>query len=115
MVPEVNPAPIRILHAVEDLKIGGMERVIASIVNGLDPARYDTQVLCLTRGGVVADELTCRGVSVTTLGLDNYHHPNQLLALYRWLRGQKIQILHTTDISPVPLRDWPVFSLVSRR
>jgi len=95
MAPEVNPAPIRVLHAVEDLKIGGMERVIASIVTGLDPAKYDTQVLCLTRGGAVADELTGRGISVTTLGLGNYHHPSQLFALYRWLRGQKIQILHT--------------------
>ena len=95
MAPEVNPAPIRVLHAEEDLKIGGMERVIASIVTGLDPARYDPRVLCLTQGGAVADELTGRGISVTTLGLGNYHHPSQLLALYRWLRGEKIQILHT--------------------
>jgi len=95
MAPEVNPTPIRVLHAVEDLKIGGMERVIASIVTGLDPAKYDTQVLCLTRGGAVADALTGQGVSVTTLGLDNYHYPSHLLTLYRWLRGQKIQILHT--------------------
>lgn len=90
----LNPS-IRVLHVVEDMKVGGMERVIASIVTGLDPAKYVTQVLCLSRGGTVADELTGQGFSVTTLGLDNYHHPSQFLTLYHWLRGQKIQILHT--------------------
>ncbi|MBN2438703.1 MAG: glycosyltransferase [Deltaproteobacteria bacterium] len=87
--------PVNVLHAVEDLKIGGMERVIASIVTGLDPVKYAAHVLCLTRGGTVADELIRQGVPVTILGLDNYHRPGQLLALCRWLRGNNCHILHT--------------------
>lgn len=86
---------MRVLHAVEDMKIGGMERVIASIANRLDPARYAVHVLCLARGGALADELVRHGVPVTILGLDNYHRPGQILLLYRWLRKHPCHILHT--------------------
>jgi glycosyltransferase involved in cell wall biosynthesis len=87
--------PVKVIHAVEDLKIGGMERVIASIVTGLDPVKYEAHVLCLTRGGTVADELLRQGVSVTILRIDNYHSPGQFLALCRWLRKKNYHILHT--------------------
>ena len=87
--------PVTVLHAVEDLKVGGMERVIASIVTRLNPARYASRVLCVTRGGAVADELSRKGVPVTVLGLDNYHRPGQLLSLYRWLRKNPCHILHS--------------------
>lgn len=86
---------MKVLHAVEDLKIGGMERVIASIATGLDPVRYAPHVLCVTRGGAVADDLIGKGVPLTVLGLDNYHHPGQILALCRWLRRNPCHILHT--------------------
>jgi glycosyltransferase involved in cell wall biosynthesis len=97
MEPEMGTVmkQVKVLHAVEDLNIGGMERVIASIVTGLDPAKYEAHVLCLARGGTIADEMTRLNVHVTILGLDNYHHPSQILALYRWLRVEKCHILHT--------------------
>lgn len=86
---------VKVLHAVEDLKVGGMERVIASFVTGLDPTKFESHVVCLTRGGIVADELTRQGIPVTILGIDNYHRPGQILALGNWLRRGKYHILHT--------------------
>ncbi|HOK06802.1 MAG TPA: glycosyltransferase [Syntrophales bacterium] len=88
------PNPIKVVHAVEDLKIGGMERVIASIVTGLDRNRFDTRVLCLTRGGAVADDLSRQGVNLTVLGIDNYHRPSQIFRLFRWLKRERCHILH---------------------
>jgi glycosyltransferase involved in cell wall biosynthesis len=85
---------VKVLHAVEDLKVGGMERVIASIVTELNPAKYAVHVLCLNKGGAVADELIRQRVPVTILGLDNYHRPGQILALCRWLRGGNYHVLH---------------------
>ncbi|MBK7552826.1 MAG: hypothetical protein IPI61_14735 [Syntrophaceae bacterium] len=35
----------RVLHIVEDLKMGGLERVIQTIVLGIDPRRYAAEVL----------------------------------------------------------------------
>lgn len=46
-----------VLHIVEDLNIGGLERVIESIVVGLNKNKYNVQVWCLTKGGAIAEGL----------------------------------------------------------
>jgi len=86
---------IKVLHLVEDLKIGGLERVIESIVTGLDKDRYDAEVWCLARGGQIAEELIDKGVSVKILGMKSYYNPLKIIALSRLMRKEKIKILHT--------------------
>lgn len=85
----------KVLHIVEDLKIGGLERVIASIVLGLDKTRYLSLVWCLSRGGEIAEELTNKGVEVKILGMNSYHNPLQIIALSRLIKKSKIDIIHT--------------------
>ena len=86
---------IKILHLVEDLKIGGLERVIESIVTGLDKDRYDAEVWCLAHGGEIAEELIDRGVSVKILGMKSYYNPLRIIALSRLIREKGVEILHT--------------------
>ena len=86
---------IKVLHLVEDLKIGGLERVIESIVTGLDKDRYDAEVWCLVRGGQIADELIDMEVSVKILGMKSYYNPLRVAALSQLMRKEKIEILHT--------------------
>lgn len=85
----------KVLHLVEDLRIGGLERVIASIVLGLDRAEYEVHVWCLTRGGEIAEELIEKGVSVRVFGMHTYHNPLHVFALSRLIRKEDIHILHT--------------------
>lgn len=85
----------RILHVVEDLKIGGLERVIELIVLGLDRRKYDVEVWCLARGGAIADELKQRGVPVEVLGLHSYHDPVNVFILARRMRRGRFHIVHT--------------------
>lgn len=84
----------KVVHIVEDLRIGGLERVIASMVLGLDKTRYDLEVWCLVRGGEIAEELAERGISVTILGIKSYHHPFQIAALSRLIRKSRADIIH---------------------
>ncbi len=86
---------IKVIHIVEDLKVGGLEKVIASLVLHLDSDKYDVQVYCLVRGGAIADELTARGVSVRVLHLKSYHDPLQVIALARIIRREAIQLIHS--------------------
>ena len=51
----------KILHIVEDLNMGGLERVIETIVLGLNRQRYDVSVWCLARGGAIAEEMVNSG------------------------------------------------------
>lgn len=85
----------KVLHLVEDLKIGGLERVIASIVLGLDRTRYDVEAWCLVRGGEIAEELVEKGIGVKILGMNSYHNPLQIVALSRLIKKSRIDIIHT--------------------
>jgi glycosyltransferase involved in cell wall biosynthesis len=38
----------RVLHVIQNLNYGGMERVLSDLVHGCDPDRFESHVLCLT-------------------------------------------------------------------
>ncbi len=86
---------LKVIHLVEDLKIGGAERVIADTVLGLDRKKYDASVWCVTRGGETATELSERGIEVKILGISSYRNPLNTLKLTRLLRAARPDIVHT--------------------
>jgi glycosyltransferase involved in cell wall biosynthesis len=59
--------PLRVLHIVHELSRYGLQRVMQSIVQGLDRAHFQPEVCCL-RTGPVADELEAAGVPVHWAG-----------------------------------------------
>ena len=85
----------KIIHVVEDLNIGGLERVVQCIVQGLDRERYDVAVWCLARGGMIADELKRAGFPVEVLGLRSYHNPRNVWVLARLMRRGGFHVVHT--------------------
>lgn len=84
----------KVLHLVEDLGIGGLERIIASIVTNLDKNKYDTGVWCLSEGGEIAFDLIRSGINVKILGMKSYHNPLNIIALLQLMRRNRIKILH---------------------
>jgi glycosyltransferase involved in cell wall biosynthesis len=91
--------PVRVVYLIERLEIGGMERVMATIVTGLDRARYRARVLCLTGGGPIAEELRRAGVPVDCFEWDSRHRFKELVRLARWLRRHEVTVLHTHGYS----------------
>ncbi len=89
-----NPAK-KILHIVEDLKVGGLEKVLASIVLSLDPSKYDIQVWCLARGGDIAQALIEKGISVRILRMKSYHNPLNIARLALIMKRERFHIIHT--------------------
>lgn len=85
----------KVLHIVEDLKIGGIERVIASIVMGLNRSKYEVEVWCLAQGGEIAQELIGKGFPVVVLGMKSYYNPAQIMALSKLIRRSHIDLIHT--------------------
>jgi len=85
----------RILHIVEDLNMGGLERVIETIVLGLNRRRYDVEVWCLARGGAIAEELLALGVPVKILGLVSYYNPARIRELALMLKARRFDVVHT--------------------
>jgi glycosyltransferase involved in cell wall biosynthesis len=86
---------IKVIHVVEDLKVGGQEKVIASIATGLDPKKFNIEIWCLARGGAVADWLWQAGIPVRILNLSTYHRPLNIVRLARHMRRSRADIVHT--------------------
>jgi glycosyltransferase involved in cell wall biosynthesis len=86
---------INIVLIVEDLKLGGMERVIENIALHSDTEKFAMSVLCLSRGGDIADKLLSAGRDIEILGIHSYHNPLNIARLVKWLRKKKVDIVHT--------------------
>lgn len=86
---------VTVLHIVEDLQIGGLEKIIATIVLGLDKEKYQTVVWCLTSGGEIAEELIDKGITVRILGMDSYYNPLKIIGLSSLIKKNSVNIVHT--------------------
>jgi glycosyltransferase involved in cell wall biosynthesis len=84
----------RVIHIVEDLRIGGLERVVHNIVVNLDRARFDPEVWCLARGGEVAAEIATKGVPVHVSNMGQRPSPGFVLRLAGRLRRPGARIVH---------------------
>ena len=86
---------IKVVQLAEDLKVGGLERTLAYIVNNLDPSIFSVEVWCIARGGAIADELQKNGHLLRILNLNNYFNPWNVIQLAGLLRREKVSILHS--------------------
>ena len=58
---------VKILHLITGLGFGGAETMLANVVCGLDPARFQNKVISLTDAGVYGPSLAAAGVEVVPL------------------------------------------------
>ena len=89
--------PVRILHILQSLGFGGMENRIARLARGLDPKRFEVEVLVLrpSAGAEVDLGPARRHVFPIPPGL----HPLRLLALARFIRRGGYDVVHTHNWS----------------
>jgi len=86
--------PLRVVHLVEALGTGGLERVVQSLVRHADARRFRVEVLCAVRGGPLAAEIEASGTTVRVLGTAGYR-PRDILGAARLLKGIGADILHS--------------------
>jgi sugar transferase (PEP-CTERM/EpsH1 system associated) len=89
------PRPIKILHVVHSLEVGGLENGLINLVNRLDPDRFWHTICCLKRAGRLAQRIERKGIEVLELGLagNGFHFP--VLTLRRHFRRLAPDIVHT--------------------
>jgi len=92
--PAADQRRLKIVQVVQNLNYGGMERVLADIVSGLDRARFEPHVLVLQYLGRFAEGLErVAGLHVApSMTRWSMLHP---AALIRWLRTLAPHIVHT--------------------
>lgn len=90
-----DPAPLSILHVVESLDRGGLERVVCDLVREQRVRGHTVEVLCLFHLGGFAAELERAGISV--FAADKRRGPDlrALTRIRRVIRAGRHQLVHT--------------------
>ncbi len=91
---------IKILHVLDSLGVGGMERVVIDVVNGLDHSRFDQAVCCVSRKGEAAWRLR-DGVLCIDLGKGDGADYLAPLKIARVIRREAPDIVHSQSWSGV--------------
>ncbi len=90
---------INVVHLVEDLNVGGLERTIATIAFKINKDKFNIKVWCLVKGGKILDELRDNAIDVEILGMKSPHNPLFYIKLVRKLRNNGIHIAHTHGVT----------------
>ena len=90
MIAKDSETPLRIVHLIDSLSMGGAERMIVTFARYLRREEFALEVCCLQEPGPLAKEVETEGVSVTAMGQKNNYDPVVFPRLVRFLRrGRK--------------------------
>ena len=101
--------PIRIMHVVDHLGKGGLENGLASLIENLDPARFEHVVYAIRKLGPTADRLAQSRVQVICQGKKDSDSRFQIGRLARAIREVGPDIVHSRNwaaIEAVPAARW---------
>jgi glycosyltransferase involved in cell wall biosynthesis len=90
--------PVRVAFVISRLGVGGAERQLISLVNGVDRSRFAPLVVCLKDAGPLRDELAA-DVEVLALALSRGEDPRQTSRLATILREQGAGLVHCTNFN----------------
>jgi glycosyltransferase involved in cell wall biosynthesis len=80
-------AVIGVTHIIAGLAPDGAERMLHRLVAGMDPNRFENEVISLTDLGPMAEKIEAAGVRVRALGMHRGSaNPYHLIRLAAWLR-----------------------------
>ena len=92
-----NAEPIRIVHVITGLDPGGAERTMINVACGLDPRRFQSHVISLSRGYTLARVIHAAGIALTTLDAHPFRSlgVGPLWGVARALRRERPDIVQT--------------------
>jgi sugar transferase (PEP-CTERM/EpsH1 system associated) len=94
-------SPVRVVHVVQNLAIGGLERVVLNLATHADRAHFEPSIVCLGPGGPLVDAARSAGLAVHVLGKGAGFHPTAVLALARTVRREHAAIVHGHNAAPL--------------
>lgn len=89
---------MNIIHFVETLQRGGLERMVVDLVRMQHRAGHACRVICLFGSGVLADELTAEGIPVDTCNKRSGWDMRALARARSLIAEQGDVVLHTHNV-----------------
>jgi glycosyltransferase involved in cell wall biosynthesis len=87
----------RVVHVATRLPVGGMENVVASLVEGLPRQRYESGICCLEEADRLGLELRARGAEIVELGRRRRRELGLFFRLANIAAKKRVDILHCHD------------------
>ncbi len=88
--------PIRLMHIITGLEIGGAERSLHELLRATDRDQSVVEVVCLTREGPIGERIRALGVPVHALGLSrSMPNPLGIVRLSRMIRRFRPDVIQT--------------------
>lgn len=72
----MNTSPVRVLHVIDSLDLGGAQTVLSNLIGAMDRERFEVEVAAMHGRGVFWDDFTRLGIPVHSLS------PRKWLPLY---------------------------------
>ena len=99
-------APIRLCEIVNNFDLGGLEKVVLSLLDSLDPERFEVSVVCLKGAGALYDRVKLPRERVLILGADPSRPARRvdvsaLLEIRRFLAARRIEVVHAHNFAPL--------------
>lgn len=86
--------PLRLVHLLQGLEIGGLEMIVVHLLEALDPSRYRVQVVCYDQPGPLAHRLGRCGIPSCLLKRRPGVDMGYIFRLARYLAAVRPDILH---------------------
>ncbi len=92
---------LRVVHVVNQLDMGGMEKLLVEFARHADRQRFQLHFLSLGKPGPLAGEIDKLGWPVTELATPPGLRPGLLFRLLRFFRQFKADVVHTHNTKPL--------------
>lgn len=94
--PQAKAArPLRIVQIVENLEIGGLERLVLDLARTQRAQGHDSRIYCVTRPGALAGEAEKAGVPLLAFHKQPGFSSGAVLRIARQLRRDRPSVVHT--------------------
>src|SRR5580704_11619851 len=88
-------SPMRIVHLVASLEIGGLERLVVDLAREQRQSGHEVSICCLYRRGPFAEDAEAAGIPVTCFNKTDGIHPGVFFRLSQKLRQSPPDVVHT--------------------
>lgn len=95
------PKTRHLLHITHDLRIGGLQQVVATLCRNVDPTLFRTSVLCLREKGALAVALEAEGFPCHCLNQGTSADYFAFRDVARLIRRENVDVVHTHNTQPL--------------
>jgi glycosyltransferase involved in cell wall biosynthesis len=85
---------VKVLHVIHDLRAGGTERRMVSVLEALDRSRFEPLVCCIDGLGALEDDVRALGIEPIVLGRSSRRDVRGIGRLARLVRRERVDLVH---------------------